>query len=175
MSSPNLAEFQESIGRIKKDIVSVFLQGFEIPIPGNELVLKDLVRVEHLDCLPDYIDHFHAPYLPPYPDFSPNPNLPLGRENPPTLPGLVRYLEQHWLPGLLRDDVEGLGLHFVLEEDNDQSTTFSVGIHVTEEAVEHIPAGIEPKALLYKLYEEMEGRDEPPDQGRTNPSTTERT
>jgi hypothetical protein len=159
MPPPNIPELQENLKRIKKDMMQVFEQGMKIPVPYNPIVLGDLIDPNRFDRLGDFIDHFHAPYLPPSPDFSPDPDIPMGEENPPTLLGLLHYLEAHWLPTLLKDEVEGLGIHLKVEEDNPEHLTFGIGIHVTEEGIERIPLEKDPDGLLHKLYEEMEGKN----------------
>lgn len=158
MPSPSLPEFRAHLERLKKDLLQVFAEGMRIPVPGNDCELQDLVDPEVYSKLEDYIDHYHAPILPPYEGFQPDSKIPLGSDLRLSLEGLLQYLEAHWLPRLTQTYAPGLGLHFQYEKTAPEGAlTFSVGIHLTDKAYQRNPSRNEPHQLLHDLYNELEG------------------
>lgn len=157
MNPPNPERFQRKVAHVRKSVIQAFSQSLHLPVTEDGMTLEEMVNVEMFMRLGTYIDHYFAPYLPPYPNRgSMDAGIPLGSDEKPSVKGLIEYLESHWLPELLEQTSTGAALTIeFLDSHIPGATRFQLGVRRTPEAFEAVEPQAESTDLLDNLRKEL--------------------
>lgn len=155
------AEFKNYVENVKRQLTAAFAQGLQYPIPGNDLILEELVNVNQFMKLGPTIDRYFQPWM---------RKPPRSESEGPSLRELLRFLEKEWLPNLLEQTTEGLRLTLNITGEDDATLSFSLGLSMTEDALQTVQGNLPTEDLLAGLAREFE----PPRPGLSGPGQSPR-